>query len=206
MDPSLHPQIFIPFAPECNAQSTNCQIKNGKCIWKIGSCDHSESAEKAHWLQEVSSLFDSHQFCLPIVTAGCCANKVPATWPIFWIMSWKCRWALKKKANGVSVPLGWIYKVCILCYQGVDLSKCQKANCDASSCQLKPVSTSGSLTPGVSTHFPSLYPFSIVYLSSILTCAFHSCQTWSRLAGGRTWVSAQAGNGRESWRAAHLPH
>lgn len=75
-----------------------------------------------------------------------------------------------------------MYPTKFLCYRGVDLSKCQKANCNVSSRQLKPVSTSGSLTPGVSPHFPSLYPFSVVYLSYILTCAFHSCQTWSRLA------------------------
>jgi len=100
----------------------------------------------------------------------------------------------------------YIYSDNILFYGDVDLSKCQKAKCDVSTCQLKPVSTSSSLTPGVFTHCPSFHPFSIVYLSSTLTCAFHSCQTWSGLAGSRTWVSAWAGNGRESCRAARLLH
>lgn len=53
---------------------------------------------------------------------------------------------------------------------------------------------------------PLIFPFSvlfwIVYLPSILTCAFHSCQTWSGLAGAGARVSARAGNGRENWRAA----
>lgn len=53
---------------------------------------------------------------------------------------------------------------------------------------------------------PLIFPFSvlfwIVYLPSILTCAFHSCQTWSGLAGAGARVSARPGNGRENWRAA----